>query len=392
MHPGIVNLKRIKLPTFFFVIYIILIPFESILIAHSSRNVSYATYAAIITSVAMLIHLIFKPKLAKLTKSVIPWVAYFIWAALSIYWSINPSETASAFGYFARFLLFFVVISSYPLNKTEIRVLRHTVVLSGVLVAISMIANLYYLGQLSTIIRATLYGNQSYGDPNHVAATMILPIAFLLTEALDSDGALKIWDTLALIIIFIAILMTGSRSTFLAIIAIIATFIYQYRPKAKKIKTIFSALFILSAAAVSLSLFKPELYARYVPTVDINEFSAGRTKLWTESLHFWSERPLTGYGYGSFKYLDLTSIDKYKAAHNIFIQTLVELGLPGLILLIFVMYSTLNFKSRSNFSRSTKAGVIGILVVSMFIHTLNYDYLWLGLIFAEIASREKEDT
>lgn len=66
----------------------------------------------------------------------------------------------------------------------------------------------------------------------------------------------------------------------------------------------------------------------------------GRTDMWTSALEMMKDKPLTGYGVRQFgvvfrEYRDPTIVqDKLAAAHNLWLNTSAELGIPGLLLLL----------------------------------------------------------
>ena len=70
-----------------------------------------------------------------------------------------------------------------------------------------------------------------------------------------------------------------------------------------------------------------------------------RLALWKEVIHYINERPVTGYGFGRGllrKPLD----EEFKNellwhAHNLFLDTTLQLGVPGLLLLALLLAATL---------------------------------------------------
>lgn len=380
------DFKKIKLPTYAFIVYILLIPFEAIMATHIVVMVSYATITAVITSLLVLIYLLFKPKLVQLTKTAIPWVAFFIWAGLSIYWSINRPASIYDYIFISKHLFFLLLISSYPFNYSEKRVIRHAIILSGILLSAVVFFTTFQVRGITTLIRATISSGYYQADPNHIASTLLLPIAFLIVDFVERKKY-SVLDLIAAIILFSTLAYTGSRGAFVSFLLLVIVLIIQYFKHARKKKAILTLVFILAGVAVSMSIINPSLLSRFAKIDKLDRYSANRVPIWQESVKLWREKPLAGYGFGTFKVLSGNMTKEYKTAHNILVQSLVEGGIVSFILLVIVIVPTVSIKGNNSFSRAAKAGVIGVFVSSMFLFTINYDYFWLAIIIAEIANR-----
>ncbi len=380
------DLKEIKLPTYAFIVYILLIPFEAIMATHIIVVVSYATITAVITSILILIYLLFKPRLVKLTKTAVPWVAFFIWAGLSIYWSVNRAASIYDYIFISKHFFFLLIISSYPFNYSEKRVVRHAIILSGILLSATVFFTTFYVQGVTTFVRATVANGYYRADPNQIASTLLLPIAFLIVDFVERKKYSLI-DLIAAVILFSTLAYTGSRGAFIAFLALVIVLVILYFKHERKRKAILAFVFILSLATASIAIINPSLLSRFAKIDKLDRYSANRIPIWEESIKLWREKPLAGYGFGTFKSMSNNMTQKYKTAHNILIQALVEGGIVALVLLIAVIIPTVSIRGNTPFSRAAKAGVIGIFVSSMFLFTINYDYFWLAIIVAEIANR-----
>ena len=185
MNEVIFEFKKIKIPTLAFILYILLIPFESIIATRIIVIVSYATLVALLTSLMVLIYLLFKPKLLRLTKTSFAWIAFFLWSGLSIYWSIDRSASIYNFIFISKHVFFLLLISSYPFNYSEKRVIRHAIILSGILLAGTVFFNTFQIGGISDAVRATISNGFYKADPNHIASTLLLPISFLVVDFVE---------------------------------------------------------------------------------------------------------------------------------------------------------------------------------------------------------------
>lgn len=381
--------RHLKIPTIFFLIYIMSVPFESLATVYMYRNSSFSTYIAGLAGAATVLYIIAKPRVLKLTKASVVWIIFFIWCLIALIWTPEQKASFSWFVYKARFLFFYLAMSSYPFNKFELHAIRHALISSGMIAGLALLGT--FDGALTGgALRNTLFLGENNADPNHLSAALLLPFSFVFTDILISKGTARIWNYLALILIFSGIFLTGSRGSAVAVIFMLVFFLIKVQPIKRLSKTLVSTFIGLTIIGSLLVFMSPGLAQRFVNyDVKTDQFSSGRTKVWTESIELWKEKPVFGWGTNSFPLLEIEKIDIYKAAHNIFIHHLVELGIIGLLILFFCIYTNLSFKAKTPFSVASKAGLLGVLVASLFLHTIFYDYFWLALIMAGISNRAK---
>jgi O-antigen ligase len=101
-------------------------------------------------------------------------------------------------------------------------------------------------------------------------------------------------------------------------------------------------------AAIAMLAISGALAVAYVPETLVERLAStresvqglsfgGRFKLWTAGIHAFGQRPLMGYGTAAFRnavYPELGALTQ--VAHNSFISILVEEGLVGLLLYLFM--------------------------------------------------------
>jgi O-antigen ligase len=381
-------ISQIKLPTVFFIIYILLIPFESIMATHIVVMVSYATIAAFLTSIFILIYLLFKPNLLKITKTAFSWTAFFLWAGLSIYWSINRATSIYDFIFVTKHLFFLLIISSYPFNYTEKRVIRHAVIFSGLLLAGTVFFSTFQIGGASAFVRATIAKGYYRADPNQIASTLLLPICFLVVDFVDKRK-FSIIDLLAAIILFATLVYTGSRGAFVAFCVATIYLIFAYYRHKKRRKIILSLVFALAGISLAISLISPQILARFADISNLDRFSSKRTIVWRESLNLVPTRPLAGYGFGTAKILTKYMSQNFKSTHNILIQSMLEEGIIGSLLMLLALIPVFTMKADSSSDRAAKSGAVSVIISGLFLYNFGHDYFWLAIILSEIANRSR---
>jgi hypothetical protein len=102
----------------------------------------------------------------------------------------------------------------------------------------------------------------------------------------------------------------------------------------------------------------------------------GRPDYWKAAWHDWRARPLLGSGAGTYEqyWLQHRSIQsKVRDAHSLYMETLAELGLPGLALLVMVLAAPLVAALHVRRSRFT-AGAVGAYIAYVVHAAADWDW------------------
>jgi hypothetical protein len=178
--------------------------------------------------------------------------------------------------------------------------------------------------------RIGLFGTTSIGqgrvryrgtlqDPNELALAggAGLPLAFALGRRRRSvRHGLLVALTLALV--GVCAVLTASRGGQLVFLAVLAVF--------------FVKRFGFGGLAVGGVLALPLLLLGGRSGEEATSSTVERIDCWAEALSMWRSHPLTGVGLGRFNEYH------YMTAHNSYLLTLAELGLPGMLLFTAVLY------------------------------------------------------
>ncbi|MFH1081396.1 MAG: O-antigen ligase family protein [Pseudomonadota bacterium] len=274
-----------------------------------------------------------------------PLILFFIWAFLSIFWSVNKGNSLhDVRGHLVNHIILFFLLVNFFNSRKRLAILSWTVVISAA--AFSLVGMFYYYVIMGNSIHATRFG---FLLSNSVNWSTELPVNFIGTITVFSIilclhlsyQEFRIYRHAAIIACMIptliATILTQSKGTFVALIIAI---IIQLFIKAKKILL----LFIL-AIAVILMLFplQDRITAKsFKERLKINYFTYEVIK----------DYPLTGIGFGMQTFVN--DIDKnlymkrlpekYRPAevytpHNLLLDITVRLGLTGLILFLFIIFS-----------------------------------------------------
>jgi len=174
------------------------------------------------------------------------------------------------------------------------------------------------------------------GDGNDFALSLnvVIPLClFLLSES--KKARQKIFWTAALLVCITCVVLTKSRG---GTIALVCVGLYYW---AKSDRKVLSGVGALLVVGLILLAAPPSYFDRMSTIADSQEGSAqGRIQAWSAGIQMAVDAPLTGVGAGHFGFTH------GKTAHSIYFLALGELGFPGLILLLMIIFRNLTANRR----------------------------------------------
>lgn len=298
-------------------------------------------------------------------------LAWLAWQAIACLFSLDRQESFGELVYFASLTGFFFLITQNVAGRRQLLPLICIIAAVGALEAAYGLAELFgakllyeaNIRQLTptrevTTWRWSILG--TFGNADHLASYLALSSPLLLGLCALWSGWRRYLFIVALILAITCLIFTGARgSTLAAVIGIAIPLIWSVR-KGIRISKRRAALALLAFAMVLAAVFiaKPRIATDMVGRM--GDFSLThprgsvqfRLLTWRTSLLMIAQRPIRGSGQETFKLLFLPTLagylkggdpllydafrQKMNEAHNEFIQTAVETGIPGLaFLLIF---------------------------------------------------------
>lgn len=241
--------------------------------------------------------------------------------------------------------------------------------------------------------RPVQYGmraSSTYICPNHFAAHMALVACLALGVLMSASfgAGVKIIAGYTLLLILPSLLLTGSRSGFLGLVAGLSVTIWLHMLRKSWKAAFLSALGILGtgvAIVIVLWFTVPSIQARIYGSMLSNPDPAvsSRLMIWADSLRMFRDQPWFGFGPGSFRwvhptYKEIFAQVRWRFAHNEYLHLLTEYGLVGALLMltsgggyiIWLMRRT--YKTADSFGAAMGAVLCGALFASL-IHAL-FDY------------------
>lgn len=223
----------------------------------------------------------------------------------------------------------------------------------------------------------TLFNGQD--DPNQLGA--ILNVAFCFSVYYTFIKK-KIINIIFMILSFIAICLTASRGSLLAVgTSIMFCFFYLIFSNklntVKKISLLLCFFLILLLTYNLIISFLPQDIIIRLFKSDYGDGS-GRIILWKETIDLFIKRPILGFGWGG----------AYVRTHNTFISMLLEIGLFGTLLFILYLIKLyiLNYRNKNYISLIL---LTSAFICAMFIESITLRYFWNSIIISILMLKSK---
>jgi O-antigen ligase len=306
--------------------------------------------------------------------------------AASAFWALDAAAVFALFPTAAQLLALYVAVSLFPADARALRWVAGTALIGGVLAAAYgafLFTHGVDVGKGNRLWITTDAGG--YVDPNHFAAALILPFALALALTLY---ARKWWHAVlgiaGLVAISEGIVVSASRGAIIGVGAILA---YALVRSAHRIRL----LLLSGLAAVCGTLTQSSLGDRFAAA--LSSGGSGRTDIWQVGIAAARAHWLIGAGYNNFAFaydqafLQATQVhfmSWHRAPHDILLNVVVELGIPGTLLLVAAWYGQLQMMRgigpadpKFPLRLALEAAIIGTFVAALFLDVMVMKYVWL---------------
>ncbi len=276
----------------------------------------------------------------------LPVVVFFLWGFTSLITATDFRYSLDEIrGEMGTYFLLFYLIANNLQDEEKIKGMINTLML-GVF-TLSFYGVMEFLQRENRSLIDVVKINSLTVDLG-VYLVLTVPVMFILHGLSDSIKE-KVFISIVIFVSLFALYLTHNRAAWVAFIiqVILLTGIKRMW------KTLASVILIVITlmAVVTLSPFKDVLIHRVPvpsPTGEMvdRETAQSRMVIWKEGIDKIKVHPLTGIGYGkeSFKkaFPDNPIMLEDKGlwhTHNIFMEIALEIGIPGLIIFLWLLYS-----------------------------------------------------
>lgn len=272
----------------------------------------------------------------------------------SVFWSLAPFKTLYASTFFFASLGYTAVIALLVPTSVFIRSIAVTIFFMLVITLLS--------GRYDTIgaeHHPALIGFFTHKNTTGLFASLGCITSFLLFFSDRNLGAKLFW-AIAFVLGFICIYLSKSATSLATIIGVIAILasVYCLSGFPKNLRWIITGLAFLLFVTFLLFIMAShtEIISTILDAFGKDDTGSGRSWLWEEGVKRIIDRPLLGYGYSGFwveenyyarLYWEMAGIEGVTKGfnfHNLYIETWIELGILGVVVISFYVLSTV-FKS-----------------------------------------------
>jgi O-antigen ligase len=259
----------------------------------------------------------------------------FLWALIGAPFALWPGYAVrTMLDGFLRTGLIVLVIAAAVRNVTDVR----------------RLLAVYALGAIAFSVLGTGGGFRSFGgggyDPNDAALFVVSGLPLVVYFVVRARILwVKVLYGLGGLACVSAVVLSGSRGGFLALVAVVAFILVGF----KGVRS-WARVAVVAGLAGVLSFSATDEYWERMETItdaaDHNR-QGGRTAIWKRGMGYMAANPLLGLGINNFTVREAQRPEvraaiaqgvgrKYNAAHSMWVQIGAELGVPGLIAMILM--------------------------------------------------------
>lgn len=269
------------------------------------------------------------------------------WMAISIPVGIYPGNSYTLLvDNFSKTVLMYVVIAGSVRGSRDIERLAFVYYLSAAIYAVAVLTR-FDIGSGNAWRLGDLY----YYDANDFAtfAVSAIPIGLYFAHG-GRRSMTRIFSAIALVVLTVAFVHSGSRGGFLAVLSMGAYVVFRYNAIAVRWRVSAFVMVALVFLAVASGEYWRQMGAIGSDT-DYNQTSeSGRRQIWSRGIGYMLDNPLLGVGPNNFSVAEGTLSPlatrqqfgvgvRWNAAHNSFVQIGAELGIPGLLVFVALLVS-----------------------------------------------------
>ncbi len=261
---------------------------------------------------------------------------FWLWLAVSLLWSLAPNISVINFWWVGSLVLVFWLYTLTPDRDALWLHVAAILLVLGLVLALMGIYQVHILEQAARSIFETRNTHAAYLNLVALPASAYFLI-FIMNK--EQPKTYTIGLGVILYILFFAIFVTASRGATLSLavsLGVLVALTVRYVSR----RGIVALLILITVAYLSTKLSHGELAERLPQLVQ----DSGRRLIWQSSWQLAQASPWHGIGLGLFylaypPYRNPLDDSGGFFAHNDYLQVLIEVGLPGLFLLLAILFA-----------------------------------------------------
>jgi probable O-glycosylation ligase (exosortase A-associated) len=266
------------------------------------------------------------------------------WAILTVPFSLWPGGSISfLLEFYLKTLVLFWLLGNIINTLPRLRTMTWGLCLMSVPIALTGVKN-YLAGVfIEGSGRVDGYSAPLTGNPNDLALmlNLLIPVCIALLLS-NKRPVIRLVLTAIIALNVLAVFMTFSRAGFLTLAVILMAYTWMLRKRPER-RWVYLVLFIVMVAIP----FAPSNYVNRINTItNIEDDQSGSAQVrWSDmalATKYVVKHPIAGAGLG----MNIVAMDQERgsygtAIHNVYLQYAVELGLPGLILFVLLLKTSI---------------------------------------------------
>jgi hypothetical protein len=321
---------------------------------------------------------------------VTPMLVFLYLAGISVLWSEFTTWRVAIFSLVQLVVWVFILIDLIDSPK-RLRIALFFLLL-GCMVSAGMIVYDFvsFSGSTSLIYRP----EGGHGDPNYSSSTFLVILPFAMHLIRNRSGWQWLMGIAVIAFLVLSIGFTISRTALLLTAVVFAFQLILFPDENRgKLKYLFIGALVFLVIAPLLPWQQIEARFSEAWTGDVNVDFGGRWRLAGIGLQRFMWNPILGRGFGKIE-------RNFTCYHNLLIQMMVELGIPGLLSMVWIWVVSWRSLSRARRDASmlgdmdllslVSALQLSFVVYFVFSLTVSNDHirtLWLIFALAEIGHR-----
>ena len=359
--------------------YALLAPADALLIIGGGATLT--RFAAFLAIFGLSLAFIADRAPSTLPRFAFAWFALLIWMIASVLWATNQSMAVQKVEQIGLAMVVFELVALVRSTRLDLRIIIAANVVTSCAIAAYAIVVHPVEAQLGAgrVVLKTATGR---ADPNDLAAGLILAFALCIAAATSNERAgWRISGALLALLLFVAVLATGSRGGLMAALLVVLWIAIRAR------RRIVAGTFVV--AVIAISIMQGDVWQRFVG----DETGAGRSDIWKVGVAAFRQHWFVGSGIGTFPdaynsmYLSVPHhfyINWSRPAHDLIVQSFTELGIVGGILVLSAWW--LQFRQLRSIGRADpdlwlrvglEAATLGYFVAALFIDVLDIKQTWM---------------
>lgn len=333
---------------------------------------------------------------------------FLVWGGLTIYWSIDSTETLKGFLTLTQIFIMLLIIWDLFDSEDAIRAGLQAYVLGAFITTAGVMYAYLTVGEVRFAEHQRYQALSFETDGIALILAIAAPAAwYLATTAppMSRESPLRLVNFAYVPLALFALTLTGTRGAAIASIPTALFILWSLRRAGASARLL--AWAAIAVAIAGIFWFAPrEPLARIGTAVTVTDLSegalSGRWHIWTQSWNAFLRRPIAGAGVDAHRAAvqsrldDLTAYKKAeKEAHNTYLSVLVEMGLVGLFLfatiIVIVLTRVRQFRGWQAWYWWTQLAVLSIGGVSLSLEESKSVWIMVSLCVASAALLERRE-